>query len=321
MNKGIKVFLIISLSCIALGVMFLMIAVNSGASLTGGIGEISYVKHEPEIDFNRIEVYEASGAVIILPSDDDMCEIRCADTEKLYHKVTVDNGILSIRITDEREWFEKLFPPFADDSVKVYLPDGLYEKLYVETTSGSIKVDTALAFADAELISTSGGVDSKAEVTEELIIYVTSGGVTAENGKGCSMNIESGSGGVAISNSEIKELKAKCTSGGIRIDSVNVENDAEISNASGRISVSALIAGGRLNITNVSGRIHMEGSDAQEMNIENVSGGIDGSILTPKDFRTSSVSGSVYVEKSDPHSGRCDVSTVSGRINIQIEDN
>ncbi len=321
MNKGTKVFLIIALSCIALGILFLMIAVSSGAKLTGDVIEKRSAHHELAVDFNRIEIYEVSGEVIVMPSDDDMCEIKCTDTEKQYHKVTVDNGTLSIRITDKRAWFEKLFPTLIDDSIEVYLPDGLYEKLYVKTTSGRIKVDPALAFADAELISASGGVDSKAEITEELIIHVTSGGITAENGNGCSMNIVSGSGGVSISNSEIEELNAKSTSGGIRIDSVNVEKDAKLSNTSGRISVKSLIAGGRLNISNVSGRIYMEGTDAETMNIENVSGGVDGSILSPKDFRTSSVSGSVYVEESDPNSGRCDISTVSGRINIKIEDN
>ena len=71
-------------------------------------------------------------------------------------------------------------------------------------------------------------------------------------------------------------------------------------------------------IESMSGDIRMERSDAGSFHMKTTSGDISGSILSRKDFDVETASGDIRLPKSDSSAPKCEISTSSGDVEMEI---
>lgn len=158
----------------------------------------------------------------------------CDEREKVTHTVVNENNTLTVRVKDERNWFERINIGFfaADMRVSVYLPKNKYDSLNVASMSGDIDVANEFTFDNAKVGSISGDVSVKADVKQELNISSTSGDVYAENLNLEKFNAESTSGDVIINNISATEcINASSVSGEIDLSNVKGKEILRIQSA------------------------------------------------------------------------------------------
>lgn len=217
----------------------------------------------------NIEVYGQSDRVKIGLSKDDETHITCRKT----NKVKVNGDTLVIK--EERVLFKII--NFNNPDIEIYLPEKEYEKLVVNTVSGSIELNDRLGFENAQIESVSGSIDSDIDVKDKVTYSSTSG----------SLNIQ---------DLDCDSLGISTISGSIKLDNI-------ISNTS-------------MIIETTSGSIELDKVDSPSIEVSSVSGSINATILSSKQYDISTVSGSISAPQNKGNE-TCVIETVSGSINIK----
>lgn len=137
----------------------------------------------------------------LLPSENGTCRVECMESEKICYSVTTENNVLHIECADRRTLFSryKFSKAQRHATVRVYLPQGTYKSLEVETTSGDIAIPAGYAFDTASLQSTSGDIACCAECSL-LSIETTSGDIALKNAKCSTIELCSTSGDITLEN-------------------------------------------------------------------------------------------------------------------------
>ena len=159
----------------------------------------------------------------LLPSENGTCRVECMESEKICYSVTTENNVLHIECADRRTLFSryKFSKAQRHATVRVYLPQGTYKSLEVETTSGDIAIPAGYAFDTASLQSTSGDIACCAECSL-LSIETTSGDIALKNAKCSTIELCSTSGDITLENVQSsKKTHAETTSGKVQFIKVD----------------------------------------------------------------------------------------------------
>ena len=78
------------------------------------------------------------------------------------------------------------------------------------------------------------------------------------------------------------------------------------------------IVSGAVTVDTTSGDIDLERSDAASLTLSTVSGEVEGTLLSAKNFSVSSTMGRVSVPASNPSAGPCNVTTTSGDVRLAV---
>ncbi len=358
MKKAKKIAIIIAVSMMALGLIFI---VGSLAFVRFDATKLNTKEWETktyavEDSFTNISVYGGDAAVSFVTAADGNCKVVCTENEVIYDKIEVVNNTLTIERVDESKWYNNIGLHFGEIEITVYLPESEYEALFVDNSSGRIDVQGDFAFAEAEVMNSSGRINFMADVKGALKVENTSGGIyIGENSVGSlSVNGTSGSievmsvvaagdvqvtgssGGIGVSKVECANISVANSSGVLRLSEIVATGDVNVegtsggvhlvdvecanltgSNSSGKINCADVIATGDINLENSSGGIAMEACDATNLKLEATSGSIRGTLLTEKIFQANATSGSVDVPETTS-GGVCEVTTTSGSINFSL---
>lgn len=273
----------------------------------------------------------------LLPSENGTCRVECMESEKICYSVTTENNVLHIECADRRTLFSryKFSKAQRHATVRVYLPQGTYKSLEVETTSGDIAIPAGYAFDTASLQSTSGDIACCAECGA-LSAQAASGDITLKDtscgtlslgtasGAVTLLNIKNESGGsieTASGKAQITNYKGDALEIGTASGKVSLENAEcaalHINTASGGVDLTHTVSADVMEIGTASGSIHFENCDAASLSLDSMSGSVVGTLNTGKAFRAQSRSGKVDVP-FDTGEGTCKVSTLSGSIRIKI---
>ena len=275
----------------------------------------------------------------LLPSENGTCRVECMESEKICYSVTTENNVLHIECADRRTLFSryKFSKAQRHATVRVYLPQGTYKSLEVETTSGDIAIPAGYAFDTASLQSTSGDIACCAECGA-LSAQAASGDITLKDtscgtlslgtasGAVTLLNIKNESGGsieTASGKAQITNYKGDALEIGTASGKVSLENAEcaalHINTASGGVDLTHTVSADVIEIGTASGSIHFENCDAASLSLDSMSGSVVGTLNTGKAFRAQSRSGKVDVP-FDTGEGTCKVSTLSGSIRIKIAE-
>jgi hypothetical protein len=299
--------------------------------------------------------------VKVLPLAEGEVATLCAPYgESVDHHVTFRNGVLSVKIVDARDWYEKISlvgDSGAAASIELRLPQGLYEKLKIVTTSGDVSVQgkreetNLLQFQTVWVESTSGNIDFYADVLR----FITNGGNTVLGGayfqstsgdiavclgaNEAPISVNNGSGDTVIHDCTVLQLNLKSTSGDITVTNVDVtkgivgaestSGDIELTdvkadalrmlNTSGDMSLCRVAVTESMRMTTTSGEVEILQSDAASLYLRSVSGDITALLLSSKRFFVESTSGDVTHPESDfERGGFCEVNTTSGDVDIAV---
>ena len=303
MNKTKKIWVLAAAICLFIGCI---IVCGSAASVgfdftkfnTYTLEKKTYAINEP---FENIDIQTTEANIILLPSENDSCEIICAENDKIMHVVSVENDTLKIVRKDTRKWYECIgvFYSISDFEIQVYLPQKDYNTLHTASVSGDIIVPDTFAFSEANLSTTSGDISFEAKSE------------TAWNGK-------SVSGDIDVKNIASGAVNIDTTSGEIDLEDV-LANSINLGTTSGDISLENALAQKELFIKSTSGEVSLESCDGGDITIKTTSGDVKGSLRSEKQFVTHTTSGDIHVQDSAFAAEKCTVNTTSGDIRFTIE--
>lgn len=303
MKKSRKITVIIAVCLIAVGfIAALTAAMMKGFNFTElNTMRIETKTYEIKEDFNDIIIQSTNSEIDFVLSMDDQCKVVCRQADSMANSVIAQDGELKIIQKDSRKWYDYFGFNFSKNaSLTIYLPKKEYNSLALKTVSADALVPEELVFNEAQLASTSGDITFMANAKNKLLLKSTSGDVIAENISGNLVEAKTTSGEIFLSDISSSEIRANSTSGDIKISSSTAENYAQLESTSGSVII--------------------DGFDAEDLVIKTVSGNAKGTLLTPKDFTTNTVSGRIRVPSSQSGAGRCKISTTSGNISIEIKN-
>ncbi len=251
--------------------------------------------------FEHIDIEQIDQDIRILPATQGECKLTWRESEKLPVSVKVEDGTLCITQADERRWWDNIGIHFGDSEetgLTLYLPEGEYGKLVLESVSGDIFASKELSFSEAVMYTTSGDVSCNAQTRAGLRITTVSGEIHADHVLGGAVVLESTSGDISLSNSTPNTLKINTTSGDMELATLTVQGSVQLDASSGDIDLKRLQAG--------------------EINIEVISGDVEGTLIGNYRFSAQSTSGNVRVPVSDPNAAPCNIKTTSGDIDVSL---
>lgn len=259
----------------------------------------------------------------LLPSENGTCRVECMESEKICYSVTTENNVLHIECADRRTLFSryKFSKAQRHATVRVYLPQGTYKSLEVETTSGDIAIPAGYAFDTASLQSTSGDIACCAECSL-LSIETTSGDIALKNAKCSTIELCSTSGDITLENVQSsKKTHAETTSG--KVQFINLETtELEIHTASGKVSSENIkcttlqigTASGEVHLTHVkssntievdtaSGKVSLENTSSAVLHVDTISGEIDLTrAVSSNSMEIGTISSNIHLESCDSES-------------------
>lgn len=268
--------------------------------------------------FTSISVNGAECDIKLRPSGDGSCKVVCHESDKISHTVSVENNELIVERHDNRRWYEYIGAYWGSMEVVIYIPQGEYEELYALNLSGDIDIPEGYTFGSAEIQSTSGNINFKADVSGELSIQTTSGDIyigeiTSEN-----LAAASTSGNLTIKNVTAQNaIGIQTVSGDVEVSGVRCKNIAA-DTSSGDLEFRDVIMTDDMYVESVSGDVDLYRCDADSLWINTSSGDVSGTLLTEKIFLTDTSSGDIDVPRSTS-GGKCEITTVSGDIEFDIE--
>jgi len=312
MKTSTKIAVITAVICIVIGIALLsafgiklLIAFDRDELKTQKYEDSTYQLEETAFEINNIivDVVDADVAIYTTTYNDGRITITCSESENIKHSFRIQNGTLTVKRTDTRPWYERFSFRSDDDNIKVEIaiPQRTLDSLSINTVSGDVVVADDFRFEKkVDISTTSGDIMFESYLVDgELELSSTSGDITATH-------VDNGS------------VKASATSGDIRLFNINTAL-LNLSTTSGSIDLILVVAAGAAEIETTSGDINLAGSDAGTYNISSTSGDVTGRILSPKNFKTSSVSGEISHPPAKSSAGECSITTISGNITIQVD--
>jgi lia operon protein LiaG len=155
---------------------------------------------------------------------------------KQWAAVTVNNGKLTIKSRIKSVW--NIFTFFTPSSyLELYLPEKLYERLDMESTSGEYIIEN-LQVEKLNVKATSGNFDIRGTTSEDLFIDVTSGNLKIDQVVTDSFHLKMTSGDTSFSGVVGESWKAVMTSGRIRANLLeSAPTDLDVNMTSGLIEM------------------------------------------------------------------------------------
>lgn len=265
MKKSVWISMIVAGACILSGLacMITGYALGGHKSLIGDDGKTVGGIYHVSKDFDRIRIDVIAADVELIPSEDEKCRVITQDSEYVEYTVSVVEDTLTVRATDTRAWYERLFTDWGSGRyLQIALPREEYKSLDVKTASGQVNINVRYTFSeDVTLTSTSGNIGTAAAINGHLEMHATSGDLYATgflntviarstSGKislggktvdgDCtitSADLKTTSGGIVVRKATVHDLIAKTTSGDISLDSLSVMGNIDVSATSGDMTL------------------------------------------------------------------------------------
>lgn len=254
--------------------------------------------YEISKSFDSISMNSDTADITFALSDDGKCTVVCHEEENAKHSVTVEDGTLTIELIDERSVHDFIGLNFDTPEITVYLPKTEYTSLFIDESTGDIKIPKGFKFGSAEISLSTGDIEFFADVAQLLKFGTSTGDIRIEN-------IAAGTLDLSVSTGNVHLTDIKCQS-------------LISSGDTGDIFLKGVIAEKKFSIIRNTGHIKFDGCDAGEIFAETDTGSVKGSLLTEKIFIAQSDTGSIDVPKTVT-GGKCEIITDTGDIKIETK--
>lgn len=207
--------------------------------------------------FDSININTDTANITLLPSDDESCKVVSYDVKKIKYEVSVVDGALRIKATDERRWFERIFS-FCNATLEIYLTENAYSSLSIDEDTGNISVPNDFSFKNVDIDLSTGNTELCASVSNSVSINGSTGDVRVNN-IGCgSLSVEVSTGDVYLENVECRgDINIGVSTGDIELKNVSFAN-LRTEGDTGDIYAKALNSSGNLSIKRSTGKVTIE---------------------------------------------------------------
>ncbi len=314
-----KIWLIVAACLVLVGLILFVVVMTFNGWDFRKLSTTKYVTNTYEItdDFENIIVDTNTADVAFYLSADDTCKVVCEEDQKLPHTVTVSDGILTVKLVDNRAWYEYIGVSFGKTKISVYLPKSEYGVLDISNDTGNVEIPSEFSFGNANVSVSTGAVKCFADVSGLLKIKASTGDVTLDKTNVGALDIKVSTGTVNIVEAfSAGEVKIEVSTGKTNISELNCK-DLITEGDTGRITLKNVIASGKFDIERSTGHVTFEACDAAEIYVETDTGDVRGTFLTDKIFMVETDTGRIDVPKS-VSGGRCEIETDTGDVKISI---
>ncbi len=247
--------------------------------------------------FSQIEIVSNNTEVEIFPTKDATAKIditgKLAKGSIYEVAANVEDSILSIDVKYEQRNFASFIP--SSFSLRVYVPESVYESLQINGDDGGITVSDIQA--------------------KDMNVKTDNGNIEVRNVKGTTFKIQSNDGATHLSNITASDIHVKSDNGNIEL--INAEAS----------TVKTQVNDGTTNLNNITAsNVHVK-SDNGKINLENMDGHVsakanDGSILLvtnhleyPIEFETAN--GNIHIQTEEkPTNATINTSVENGKVDI-----
>jgi len=166
-----KKMIFLATSLLAIGLLLFVIAMSVNGWNFKKLSTVEYETSTYAIDkdFSKISLNGDTEDVSFALSQDGTCKVVCFEEANRKHSVTVENGELKI-YQDDKGAHSYLDISFYKQSTTVYLPKAQYESLFINVSTGDIKLAENLHFNSASIFSTTGWRPSLIEMVLSKVI-------------------------------------------------------------------------------------------------------------------------------------------------------
>ena len=322
MRKTLKIWVIIAASLILLGSTIFW---GVMATLKWDFSKLSTAKYETnhyEINeqFKAVSVNTNTADIVFIPSEKATCSVVCYEQKKMKHTVTIEKDTLVIEVVDTRKWYEYIGIDFRTSKITIYLPKGEYGALSIKSDTGDVEIPKDFQFESIDISESTGDVKNYASASGALKIKTSTGNIRVENISASSLDLSVSTGKVTVLNVTCEgDVAVGVSTGKAYLTDITCKNVISKGDT-GDISLKNVIATEKFSIKRDTGDVKFDGCDAAEIFVKTSTGDIKGSFLTNKVFIIKSDTGSVKVPDSVT-GGRCEISTDTGNIKLQIIEN
>ena len=314
--------------------IFVGLIVLGGVALVGGAALFAYglsknssnselVTHEYTFEDNidSINVDLNTANLEFKKAEDDKTKVVCVEKEKVYHVVEAKSDTLSIKIQDERKWYQKYLLNFSFQkmTVTVYLPEASYKDVVVDADTSNILINKEFTFDNINLKTSTGNMKIYSSVTNKIDLKMSTGDVTLDNVNAKNIKSESSTGKFIYTTGQVEEnIEVKTSTGDIRFDHVKAQNlNAKAS--TGDVKLVDTVVDKHIEIKTSTGDVRFDRSDAETITVDTSTGYIKGTLLTPKKFDVDYDTTKPKLPPVDTwDGGLCKLSTDTGAIDISI---
>ncbi len=258
--------------------------------------------HNIDEDFTKISIDTDISNVELALSKDGTCQVWCLEEVNYFHKVSVEEGALTITTQDDRKWYEHIGVRFADyHSITLWLPEEVYEELAITCSTADVKVAKDFHFDWADIRTSTGDIRWLGSWVDTLSLEVSTGNIT-------------------VKDTLCNNLDAKTTTGDIRL-------------YTGGASKQLLAKTG-------TGDVIFNRFNARYMKVKTGTGDVTGTLLSKHQFFTHTNTGDIRVpaSSSEPtttmvysstgellatstiYPGICEITTDTGDIRIDLSE-
>ena len=320
MKKGTKIWLIVATVLVLAGAVLFVLALQMArfdfAKLSGA--EYSTNTHTVTEEFDGIWIDTDTADVKLLPSEDGTVRVETTDREKLYHSVEVKDGVLNVRLEDERKWYDHIrFFGISKKQVTVYLPSGEYKALTVTLSTGDVDVPAEFSFEAVKITGSTGDVSCRASASNSLTVEVSTGAIRVENVTVGTMSLTTSTGRITVSSVDCKgDVSIKVTTGRTTVEEVNCQRFISRGDT-GKLLMKQVIAVENFSIERDTGDVTLDRCDAAEITVKTSTGDVTGTLLSDKIFFPESDAGRIDVPRSMV-GGKCEITTDTGDIRFSV---
>lgn len=320
MRTSTKIWLITAVSLILIGgIIFVGVMTMLKWDFTKlSTNRFESNRYELTEDFSDISIQTDTADIVFVPTDGD-CTVLCFEQKNVKHTVAVENGTLVIRAVDTRKWYEHIGINFTSPGITVSIPRGAYNALTVDSHTGNVEIPEDFSFDSIAITERTGNVTSHASVTGAVKIRTTTGKIRVENATAETMELSVSTGRVTLSGVSVSgDLTVRVSTGNAELSGVACKN-LTTGGSTGDVTLRRVIVDEKISVERSTGNVRFEASDAAEIFVRTDTGNVSGTLCSPKVFDVKTDTG----KKSYPNTttgGRCEITTDTGNIRIEIED-
>ncbi len=320
MNKVTKILIIVASSLLVLGgIVFTLVM----SSLSWDFSKLNTLKyainvHEIEQEFDSIFIETDTADVKFILSTDGKNKVECLEQEKLNHKVSVVDGVLTVKINDERSWFEHVTLFGKKTHVNFYLSSEQLDNVTLKASTGDLEIGKEFSLNNLDVSVSTGDVTCKASVSQLLKVKVSTGDIDLSDLNANKIELRASTGDMDLFKVNAEEVTLWASTGDMELISVTCKiltTEAD----TGDISLTNVIASQSFNIKRSTGDVEFNRVDSLSINVETSTGDVEGTLLSGKIFDCESSSGKVQVPNSTD-GGICKVRTSTGRIKLFVQN-
>ncbi|MBQ4324256.1 MAG: DUF4097 family beta strand repeat protein [Clostridia bacterium] len=320
MRKSTRLWLIVAGTLVVLG---LLICLGAMATMKWDFSLLSFPKHTLNTHqiteaFTDISISTRTSDVVLVPSDGDGVTVECYESKGLSHTVSVEDGVLTVKLSDTRKWYERLSFGFARPKVTVSLPAGEWGALGISLSTGDVTLPEHFSFDSVTLQASTGDVDLRASSRGAVKITASTGDLSLTGVGAASLELSVSTGKIQLSQVRCTgNLSMSASTGKAILTDVTCNNLTSKADT-GDLLMTEVIASGTVTLETDTGDVTLAGCDAAELFITTDTGDVRGTLKSDKVFLARTDTGHVDVPKTVT-GGRCEITTDTGDIRLSVE--